>query len=312
MGWILRAIATVVGVPLCLAACSRNAPEGGVAPAPAPSGSAATAPSAKDASATSASFPVPKASVDYVLNPQGLPPYDGLTGSVEGTVYVQGPASPDVPVDTGRCPAALDTYGKLFREGPALPNGSRPLADAVVVVVGYGGHYLPERSEAKHVTIGANCAYPSRTISLTFGQRLEVTNQTKLLFGPIIDQLPSLAVMVAPPQETGDPVKLYPDKAGYFTISDRMVPFIHEDLYVFRHPLHTVTDLAGHYRIDGLPLGALKVGAHHPGINADADAPIEVVAGLVRTVDLTMTYVPKAEKDKAATKPPPPPRFQLN
>jgi hypothetical protein len=298
-------IAIVVGSLLAFSAlaCSRTDKAGASGDA---AGSAASAPSASPAASVKAeSFPLPRASVDLVLNPGGFPPYDGPTGSVEGTVYVTGPAAPSVPVDTSKCPAAIDTYGKLFREGSALPNGARPLADAVVVVVGYSGHYLPEREDAKRVAIGPNCAYPSRTITVTFGQRVDVSNHSTLLFAPLIDQDEMPVVMVAPPLEKGDPVKLYPRKAGYFTIGDRMEPFVHEDLYVFRHPLHTVSGLDGHFRIDGVPLGNLKVGVHHPSIGADAEAPVEVLAGVVQRVDLTVTYAPKQPRRVDAGRPQP-------
>jgi hypothetical protein len=53
-----------------------------------------------------------------------------------------------------------------------------------------------------------------------------------------------------------------------------------------------VSDLDGHYRIDGLPVGKLKVGVHHPTVDADAEAPVNVVAGVVQKVDLTLTYKP--------------------
>ncbi len=293
----LNEIAIVVGCLFLPGAvgCSR-----GDKATPAASASS-TAPSAvADASpsptASADSFPIPRESVDLVLNPGHFPPYDGPTGSVEGTVYVTGPAAPPVQLDAKKCPAAVDTYGKLFREGPALPNGSRPLADAAVVVVGYAGYYIAERDDAKKVAIGTDCAYPTRTITMTFGQRLEVSNESTMLFAPMIDQDTLPAVMVAPPLEKGDPVKLYPRKAAYFTISDRMQPYVHEDLYVFRHPLHTVTDLAGHYRIDGLPVGNLKVGVHHPGASADGESPVEVVANVVQRVDVTLTYAPKDQR----------------
>lgn len=257
---------------------------------------ASAAPSASSSSSQS-SFPVPKASVDLVLNPQGLPEYSGPTGSVEGTIRVQGPPPPVLPVNIGKCPAALDTYGKLFRDGtPEKPNGPRALADAVVVAVGYTGFAMPEKNDAVHVTIGPNCAYPSRTIALTYGQRLEVSNQTRLLFAPKIEQDENVAVMVAPPLEAGAPVRLYPEKAGYFPLVDTMEPFVHEDLYVFRHPLHAVTDTAGHYRLDGLPVGKLTIGAHHPAFDSDASAPVEVVAGAVQNVDLTLTYKPSPKR----------------
>jgi hypothetical protein len=280
-------------------------------PAPATStgtvGSLASATPSADAAASTASFPIPRPSVDGVLNPGGLPAYDGPTGSVEGTIRVEGPPAPEVPANVSRCPAALDTYGKLFRAGPpASPNGPRPLADAVVVVTGYSGFYVKEKNDAVHVTISAQCAYPSRTIALTYGQSLEISNQTGLLFAPLLEQGNSPAVMVAPPHENGEAVKIYPVQAGYFALTDRLEPFVHEDLYVFRHPLHAVTDTAGHYRIDGLPVGKLKVGVHHPTVDADAQAPVDVVAGVVQQVDLTLTYKPKpkAKADDAGLTPP--------
>jgi hypothetical protein len=287
--------AICVGTLGLLAGCRSS----GAAATPEPEGSGATASGATAAPSASASakadsFPIPRASVDYVLNPEGLPAYSGPTGSVEGTITVSGPAAPDVKVDVTKCPAALDAYGKLFREGtPEKPGGSRWLADAAVVAVGYTGFYVAEKSDALRVTISPACAYATRTIAMTYGQRLEVANQSKLLFAPLIDQATTPAVMVAPPLESGDPVKIYPQKAGYFTLVDRMEPFVREDLYVFRHPLHAVSDTSGHYRIDGLPVGKLEVGVHHPAIDADAKAPVEVVAGLVQRVDLALTYKPK-------------------
>jgi hypothetical protein len=297
-----------VGAAAAAVSClgCRSGPDSSPAPAAAtgPLGSAASAPPSADAAASTASFPVPRPSVEQVLNPAGLPAYEGPTGSVEGTIQVVGPPAPEVAVDVTRCPAALDTYGKLFRAGPAAsPNGPRPLADAVVVVTGYSGFYVKEKNEAVHVTIGTQCAYPSRTIALTYGQSLEVSNRTGLLFAPLLEQGNSPAVMVAPPHENGEAVKIYPVQAGYFALTDRLQPFVHEALYVFRHPLHAVTDTAGHYRIDGLPVGKLKVGVHHPTVDADAEAPVDVVAGVTQKVDLTLTYKPKP-KAKAAGLPP--------
>ncbi|HEY3815607.1 MAG TPA: carboxypeptidase-like regulatory domain-containing protein [Polyangiaceae bacterium] len=278
---------TVVALPL---ACHKGSTESAPAGETASSASADASPSA----ASKGAFPVPSASVNLVLDPQGLPPYDGPTGSVEGTVTVQGPPSPSVAVNTSQCPAALETYGKLFREGTAdTPNGPRALADAVVVIIGYSGFYLPDKNDAVKVTITPSCAYPTRTIAITYGQRLEVANQSRLLFAPAIDDSMNTAVMVAPPRENGEPVKLYPDKAGHFLLTDHMEPYVREDLYVFRHPLHAVTDLAGHYRIDGVPVGKLKVGVHHPTIDADAESPVEVTAGAVQKVDLALTFTPK-------------------
>ena len=211
---------------------------------------------------------------------------------------IDGPPSPNVPLlGTGKCPAAIDTFGKQFRDGPAAkPGGPRPLADAVVTVTGfekvpgYQGFYVPEKNDVVRLTIGTNCSYPTRTLAITYGQRLEILNQTKMLFAPLIDDISTPAVMVAPPSGSGEAIKIYPQQAGYFMMSDRLEPFVHEDLYVFRHPLHAVTDRAGHYRIDGVPVGTVKVGVYHPGAKAAGEAQVQFLEGVVQKADVALTF----------------------
>jgi hypothetical protein len=275
------------------AGCSRHDSPTGVGPA----GSSTAALAAEDAAAEDPKSPLPKALVDSVVNPEHLPPYNGPTGSVEGTIVVIGPPSPDVKIDATQCPAAIDTYGKLFREGtPAAPDGPRPLADTVVIAVGYAGYYVPELRPAKQVAIGLNCAYPSRTITMTFGQRLEVTNQSKYPFAPTIEAQASPAVMMTAPLGMGDPVRLYPRRPGHSAMGDLMQPFVRQDLYVLRYPLHAVSDADGHYRIDGVPVGKMSVRALHPTVASEAQVSVDIVANVVAKADLTLEYAPKAAK----------------
>jgi hypothetical protein len=263
------------------------------------SGSATAASPAPDAAApeesTAVTSPIPKELVDRTLNPNQLPVYDGPTGSVEGTILVIGPPSPDARIDTRSCPAALDTYGKVFREGtPATPDGPRPLADAVVIAVGYGGYYLAEKSPVKSVKVNVNCGYPERSITMTYGQRLEVANASKYPFSPMIDTDPSPAVMMAAPLGAGDPIRLYPRRPGHSVMGDLMQSYVREDLYVLRHPLHAVSGIDGHYRIDGVPVGKMSVAAQHPTVGSQAQAPVTIEAGVVAKADLTLEYAPKA------------------
>jgi hypothetical protein len=240
---------------------------------------------------------MPAASAQAVVNPDNLPPYNGPTGSVEGTVLVKGPDSPDVPdVSAPLCRAALDTYGKLFRAGQARADGLKPLADAVVVVVGYEGrgYYVPEKDPAARVTITPSCAYPTRTLAMTFGQWLEVSNDSTQPFGPYLEfVMLGGAIRIAPPKQAGEPVKVYPPRAGHFSLRDRMQTYVREDLWVFRHPLHAVTDLSGHFRIDGVPLGPLKVGAELAAIGSKALTEVDVRENVVQNVEIALTYEPK-------------------
>jgi hypothetical protein len=243
-----------------------------------------------DASAPVDPLAIPSASVAAVVNPAHLPAYSGPTGAVEGTVRIVGPDAPEVPGLVFRsCPAAIDMYGKAFRSGVPREDGSRALADALVVVTGYSG-YIEEKEPAVRVTVDSTCSYPSRTIAMTFGQRLEVTNDTKLPFGPYLVDTYTPVVRVAPPMNAGDPVRIYPPRADYFHMKDRLQPFIHEDVYVLRQPLHAVTDVAGHFRIAGVPAGHVTVSARLPMIGTDAARDVEVRAGAATGVELTLTY----------------------
>jgi hypothetical protein len=255
---------------------------------------------AGDAAATRLPAPVPSEPVRAIpvdpqlvvktLNPDNLPPYDGPTGSVEGRVTVTGDPAPSAPLDFSKCPDAASVYGKVFREGAPLPDGSRPLADALVVVTEYKG-FIPERNESKLVKI-EKCAITPRTIDLTFGQRLDVQSQMpggKQLFAPALTDFPQPALMVAP--FNADPVKLWPMKPGFTQLTDRFAHgYLLNDVYTLLQPLHTVTNLEGTFRIDGIPVGPVKVNTRLRYINRDVTKTVDIRSNVVSKVDLQMEY----------------------
>src|SRR5262249_2514860 len=143
-----------------------------------------------------------------------------------------------------------------------------------------------------------DCAFKQKTIDMTFGQRLDIANKTPILFAPALSGVGTPALMVAPPN--GDPVHLYPPKPGYFQVTDRFgASPMTADVYVLLHPRHTVTDTSGHYRIDGVPVGTkLTVFARLAPIGETGKDDVQVLAGVVQTVDLTLKYT--APKDAGA------------
>ena len=233
-------------------------------------------------------LPIPKERVDSTVNPEHLPAYHGPTGVVEGTVWVTGDEAPPLMGKSfDRCPAAAEVYSKTFREGPADARGRRPLADAIVGVTGYSGFYIPEQQTSQLLTI-ANCAYSARTVAMTFGQALEVKNYNAgPLFAPTFENQADPVLMVATPN--GDPVRLYPRAPGRYRLIDRAGhSWLEADVYVLFQPLHAVTDLAGHFRIEGVPVGKLKIGVQHPAIDKQIQQDIEVKDGVVSEVELTL------------------------
>jgi hypothetical protein len=303
-------VGAVDAVTLALA-CALGACHGGD-PAPEPTtarddgGAAVAVDAASTAPDGSAPMHVPPAAIDAVVNPMHLPAYAGATGTVEGTVLVRGPDAPlTAGIDVHACPAALDTYGHLFRTGPARGDGARPLADAIVVVTGYGGFYLPETREAEEVTIGRRCGYPHRAIAVTFGVPIHIANDSRIPFAPYLEGAPVFAVNIAPPEQKGPPVTLLPFRADHYSLRDQLQPFVSGDVYVLRQPLHAVSDEAGRFRIDGVPAQKLKVAAQSSAFSGADVKPIDVPAGGVADVELVLTYAPA---DAGPTRPPEGPR----
>jgi hypothetical protein len=100
-------------------------------------------------------------------------------------------------------------------------------------------------------------------------------------------------VRIAPPGQHGDPVKILPPNPGHYALLDQLQPYVREDVYVLLQPLHTVSDLSGHFRVEGVPVGKLKVAAQLVSIGGRALADVEVHANVVENVELVMTYAPK-------------------
>ncbi len=231
---------------------------------------------------------LPSASVAAMVNPANLPPYTGPTGSLEGTISVKGDPAPSANLDLSRCPQTASVYGKTFREGATLSDGSRQLADALVVITGYQGAYIPERQPSKTLDIH-DCAYATRTVDLTYGQKLLIANKdAKMVYAPVLDAFPTMAVMV--PAPNADPITLYPEKPGFSTLSDRMGSPLTADVYVLLQPLHAVSDTSGHYRIDGIPIGKVDLNVRLRAINHDVTKPVEIHDGVVEKMDVVVEY----------------------
>jgi hypothetical protein len=156
---------------------------------------------------------------------------------------------------------------------------------------------VPEQT--KNVVVTAkDCALSSRTIVMTMGQGLEVRNadtgatRTYYAMDLAVSRGPAMRVIAS----GSDSVLLYPKKPGGDVLEERMgKPFMRADVLVATTPNHAVTDSAGHYRIDGIPVGALQASVLHtaPGMTG-IGAPVTIEANKVTHLDLTVTYATPA------------------
>ena len=224
------------------------------------------------------------------------PEYTGPTGRVHGTVTITGDAPPATDFHyPAACSTANETYGKIFRVGD---RGA--LADAMVAITGYDAYVAP-KTNAGHVSIHA-CAVSQRTVVLSFGQRLEVTNTDYVTssYMPYLDGAPFRAVMVATPNDR--PIKLYPVKPGHYLLRDMLPhPFLLSDVFVVPYATFDVTGVDGHFEIEGVPVGKARIDAFLPIIRKSVGHELNVHEG-DNEFDLELTYDAKTDKVVQAPK----------
>jgi hypothetical protein len=278
-----------------LAACPPNSGSSGGAQttAPGPSGTVSATTSATT-NATSSAGPATSGSAKPAPKP-----YEGPTGTLRGTLKVTGDDPPQVAFQYPKeCGSAVATYGKLFRVGQ-----DGELADAIVAVTRYQG-FVPPKEEAIKLTI-KECAYSTRTVAMTTGQHLEVSNLDPLTsYLPHLDGARAPAAMVAVPR--GDPVKLHSRGPGRYWLRDQMGrKFMVADVFHFRYSTAAVTKLDGKYVIDRLPVGKVQVSVMLPAANLLTSNQETVITEGDNTLDLSLNFdakkdVPKPKLDDGA------------
>jgi len=246
------------------------------------------------------SLPIDPKIVSAAVNAKGEAPYTGATGTISGLITAAGDPAPDMPELIAKIPAdcasAKDTYGKLFREG-----AGRGLADVVVGVTGYSG-YLPEDSPAQ-IADANGCAWNARTYVLTFGQSLDVRSRDSRPYVPDLLGAKLKAQLVALPR--GEAIHLYPEQPGRYQLTDSMRLFMLADVIVVKFPTHAVTGLDGRYVIPHVPVGKLKVSALLPATMVQTEKEVEVHAGELVDVPLTLAFDRKAWDAQRAGSPAP-------
>ena len=231
------------------------------------------------------SLPIDPKIVSAAVNAKGEAPYAGATGTISGIITAIGDAPPDMPEAIAKipddCASAKGTYGKLFREG-----AGRALADVVVGVTGYTG-YVPE-DEPAVVADATGCAWNARTYVLTFGQSLDVRSRDSRPYVPDLMGARLKAQLVALPR--GEAIHLYPEQPGRYVLTDSMRLFMMAEVLVVKFPTHAVTGLDGRFTIPHVPVGKVKVSALLAATTAQSEKEVEVHAGELVEVPLTLSF----------------------
>jgi len=223
---------------------------------------------------------------EKALNPKGLPVYSGPVGGVRGLVKVSGDPAPSVPamlqkLPADTCPQARELHAKLFREGPG-----RTLGDVLVTVTEYQG-YLPPRSEAIRID-AKGCAYGSRILAMTFGQRLDVYNLDDQAYMPRLLGTPSYALRVAMPG--GSPVPVFAPKPGQYMLVEQTREYMRSDLFVLSYPTFYVTAPDGKFEIALLPVGKVKVTVYAPAFGKIVEQRVDIAANATTDLSFELAF----------------------
>jgi hypothetical protein len=186
----------------------------------------------------------------------------------------------------GPLPEACAAAGVAARM-PVTIDTARGLAGMVVTASDFR-RYRPAKPVARRVRI-ARCALQPQTITMTEGDRLVLENLDDFpfapLFGPAYEAKPlprGLRLFLPTFPGTIEPLSCSSD-----------APCGRSDVFMLRHPVHTVSDASGAFRIENVPAGEqVRLTALHP-LFEEADAQLWLDPGQELQVDLVVRPKPR-------------------
>lgn len=170
---------------------------------------------------------------------------------------------------------------------PVTIDPSRGLAGVVVTASDFQ-RYRPAKPIARRVRI-EHCALQPQTIAMTEGDRLVLENLDAFPFAPLFGP-----AYEAKPLERGERLFLptFPGTIEPLSCSSD-APCGRSDVYTLRHPVHTVSDASGAFRIENVPAGEqVRLSALHP-LFEEADAQLWLEPGQQLQVDLVVRPKPR-------------------
>ena len=238
----------------------------------------------------------------------------GPVGTLIGEVHLTpGSRMPEyLPLDLLRRPLRQNTLGKPPDECEAANAAARRPVSAnargmlgSIVVAASDFTRVRERAPKVHHVAIEHCRLKPAIIAAQGGDTLAIENRDAFGFEPLIGPAYEAHALAR-----GKKIKLPLVAAGIDSIQCSLgAPCGRTDLLVFHHPVHTVTDELGHFRIENFPASELvRVTAWHP-LFEPTETFVWVEPSQVTTINLQLTpkqrFVPPLPESATATAPPP-------
>lgn len=225
-----------------------------------------------------------------------IDPSDGQRDPAEaGTAVIEGTLRLADGAELAQYPES-PTVGGPGR--PALPEACTPpqQSDRVPVQEASGGgltgvlvaladfdRHVDHEPETHRLTI-EDCRLTPRLVVATRGDTLVLRNDTDYPF------MPDLGTGMLQGLLHEEERELELGQGGVRTLMCGFAaPCGRAEIVTLYHPLHTISDARGHYRIEGVPAGEeLRVNAWHP-LYQEANETVTLRSGETRTIDLVLS-----------------------
>lgn len=221
--------------------------------------------------------------------------------TVEGTIRLADGATlaryPEHPMIGGPARPALPEHCTPPSEEDRVPvrEAQGGGLTGVLVAVADFAREIEHEPETHQLSI-TDCRLSPRLLVATRGDTLVLRNDTDYPFMPDLGTGMLQAVLYEHERE------LELGQGGVRTLNCGFAaPCGRAEVVTMYHPLHVVTDDAGHYRIEGVPAGEeIRVNAWHP-LYLETNETVTLRAGETRTLDFTLTPAPTQEPAEQAS-----------
>jgi plastocyanin len=223
----------------------------------------------------SSESPAPTASVD-----------PATSGSVTGTVTLDGPPPASKPIDMSASPACVQANPAPVTP-PIVVTGARGgLANVVVYVKDGLASYRYDAPTETAVLQQRNCMYAPHVVALMTGQPFEVQNNDPTMHN--VHPMPKHNRQWSTSQPAGSAALKETFTRPEFAMSVlcNVHPWMRSTVFVFDHPYFAVTSDTGTFELKNLPPGTYTIEAWHESYAAE---------------DQTVTVGPKETKAVAFT-----------
>lgn len=210
-----------------------------------------------DARDTSAA-PTPSVAAPAAAAP--APAAAGPVSALEGEVKLSGAIPKLTPLKTSG--NVSPTCAESLPDPSLQAAGDGALAGVIVSVDAPPQPAVGELSEL--LVDQKGCLYTPVTLAARAGATLTFLNSDPLLHNVRAAAAGRSLFNVAMPLEGLKVKKKLPVKSGTVELRCDVHPWMHAIVKTFDHPHFAVTDAAGRFRIDGVPVGARKVTFWHP------------------------------------------------